>query len=131
MNYSLIRDVFRTNRDHVALVEALRLPVYGKRKPYYVSGLTEGAEYIFHYALSTDLSDSTDHMVIIFSDEKKASSYCKFLESEGVAAVFFPSREYCFFNLTVRNYRKRGLAKGDLHHSRGGTAGHDEPRETT
>ena len=100
MNYSLIRDVFRTNRDHVALVEALRLPAYGKRKPYYVSGLTEGAEYIFHYALASDLADMEYPIVIIFSDEKKASSYSKFLQAEGLSAAFFPSREYCFFNIT-------------------------------
>ncbi len=111
MNYSLLRDIFSGNRDYISLCEALRLPVYGKRKPYYVSGLTESAKYIFHYALSCDIPQDNMPLVIIFPDDKKAAAYSDFLQSEGVRAAFFPSREYCFYNIaSSHNYESDRLS---------------------
>ena len=99
MNYSLLCEIFRKNRDYTALTAALTAPVYGRRKPYYVSGLTAGAEYIFLRCLSEDFAAKTEPPVIVFSDEKQAASFCDFLSSCGISAAYFPPREYCFSNI--------------------------------
>lgn len=99
MNYSLLCDIFRKNCEYTDLTAALTAPVYGRRKPYYVSGLTTGAEYVFLQSLSEDFSDKACPIVLLFADEKRASSFRSFLDSCGISAVYFPSREYCFSNV--------------------------------
>ena len=99
MNYSLLCDIFRKNREYTSLTAVLTAPVYGKRKPYNVSGLTEGAEQVFLQALAEDFSESGFPPIILFPNEKRAASFCEFLKSCGKNAMFFPSREYCFLNI--------------------------------
>lgn len=100
MNYNIICDVFRRNRDYEAVLAALSYPLAGRRKPYYVSGLTQGAEYIFLRSLAEDASSPTEPLVLVFADEKKALGFREFLSSCGVRGAFFPAREYCFNNIT-------------------------------
>ena len=52
MNYRLLCDIFRRNREYTSLTAALTSPAYGKRKPYYVSGLTAGSEHVFLHSLA-------------------------------------------------------------------------------
>ncbi len=99
MNYSLLCDIMRRNREYTALTAALTAPSYGKRKPYNVSGLTVGAEQVFLQALAEDFSDIGFPPIILFPNEKRAVSFCEFLRSCGKRAMYFPSREYCFLNI--------------------------------
>ena len=99
MNYSLLCDIFRKNREYTDLTSALKAPFYGKRKPYYVSGLTTGAENVFLQSLAEDFADTSCPIVLVFADEKRASSFRSFLDSCGTRAAYFPSREYCFSNI--------------------------------
>lgn len=100
MNYKFLCDTFRKNRDYVGLSNALNRPAIGKRKPYYVSGLSNGAEAVFLESLCEDLGSAESPVVLIFADEKKAVRYREFLVSVGVSADYFPAREYCFNNIT-------------------------------
>ena len=52
MNYRLLCDIFRRNREYTSLTAALTSPAYGKRKPYYASGLTAGSEHVFLHSLA-------------------------------------------------------------------------------
>ena len=45
INYHLLTDLFRLNREYTALTAALTAPVWGRRKPFSMSGLSEGAEH--------------------------------------------------------------------------------------
>lgn len=99
MNYRFLCDTFRKNREYIAIREALERPVIGKRKPYYLSGLSDGAETIFLKSLCEDLGNPYSPVVLIFSDEKKAAQYRDFLSSAEISAELFPAREYCFNNV--------------------------------
>ncbi len=100
MNYRILCDIFRKNRDYTALLEILSKKITGKLKPYTVSGLTDGSQTVFLAALSEDLGNRTDPPVLMFADDKKASSFRDFLVSLGIRAAYFPAREYCFSNIT-------------------------------
>ena len=100
MNYKFICDTFRKNRDFAGLCEALNRPVIGKRKPYYVSGLSDGAETVFLKSFCEDFGNVNSPVTLIFADEKKAVNYRNFFLSAGISAEYFPAREYCFNNIT-------------------------------
>ncbi|MBE6541927.1 MAG: transcription-repair coupling factor [Ruminococcaceae bacterium] len=100
MNYALLCDVFRKNRDYSALTLALKNPPYGRRKPYSVSGLTDGSEYIFLTSLAEDFASVKNTPVLVFADDKKAAKFSEFLLSLGLRSAFFPQREYCFSNIS-------------------------------
>lgn len=100
MNYRVLCDIFRRNRDYTALTASLTAPVYGKRKPYTVSGLTDGSQTVFLTSLAEDMGSADSPLVLLFPDERKAASFRDFLLSTGVKAAYFPSREYCFSNIT-------------------------------
>ncbi len=107
MNYRILCDLFRQNRDYSALIDALQARVVGKRKPYTVSGLTEGSRTVFLAALSEDLAkDNGAPTVLLFPDERKAAAYRDFLLSVGIRAAYFPPREYCFSNITSSHERE-------------------------
>lgn len=99
MNYKLLCGEFRKNRDYAALKKALEAPPYGKRKPYYVSGLSEGAERIFFGSFCEDFGSAESPVVLVFPDEKEAVWYRDYLIQLGISADFFPAREYCFNNV--------------------------------
>ncbi len=99
MNYKLLCDLFRRNRDYAALSDALTAPVFGRRKPFFLSGLTDGAEEIFLTAFAEDFASPDAPPVLLFADDRKAAAFRDFLLSVGVRAAHFPTREYCFSNV--------------------------------
>jgi len=100
MNYRVLCDIFRQNRDYTALLDVLSSKITAKRKPYTVSGLTEGSETVFLASLAEDTGNSVSPTVLMFADDKKAASFRDFLLSVGIRAAYFPAREYCFSNIT-------------------------------
>ncbi|MBQ9717269.1 MAG: DEAD/DEAH box helicase, partial [Clostridia bacterium] len=100
MNYKFLCDTFRKNREYTGICEALNRPVIGQRKPYYVSGLSDGAEPLFLKSLCEDFGNAYSPVILIFADEKKAVHYRDFFLSAGISADYFPAREYCFNNVT-------------------------------
>ncbi|MBQ7932319.1 MAG: hypothetical protein IJ334_15060, partial [Clostridia bacterium] len=100
MNYTFLCDVFRKNREYTSLASAMTAKVYEKRKPFYVSGLTDGSEHIFLQCLAADFASPDEPLVILFPEEKKAAQFRDFLLSVGMKAAYFPAREYCFSNIT-------------------------------
>ncbi len=100
MNYQFICDTFRKNRDYAGLCDALNRTVIGKRKPYSVSGLSDGAEPVFLKSLCEDFGNPYSPVILLFADEKKAVRYRDFFLTSGVPADYFPAREYGFNNIT-------------------------------
>lgn len=99
MNYKFLCNTFRKNREYAAVYDALNRQSAGKRKPYYVDGLSDGAETVFLKSVCEDFGNSHSPAVLIFADEKKAVQYRDFLRSDDISAEYFPAREYCFNNV--------------------------------
>jgi len=114
MNYKFLCNTFRKNREYTGICDALNRAVIGKRKPYYVSGLSDGAEPLFLKSLCEDFGNTYSPVILIFADEKKAVHYRDFFLSAGIIADYFPAREYCFNNVTssheYENVRLKVLA---------------------
>ena len=99
IHYPLLCDLFRMNRDYTALCAAVTAPVFGRRKPFAVSGLCDGAEQIFTAAVAADFASSSSPLLLIFPDDKRAAKTRDFLVSLGIRAARYPAREYCFSNI--------------------------------
>lgn len=100
MNYKILYDIFSRSREYTALLKELKAPVFEKRRPTYVSGLTEGSEFVFLTSLAKDMSSKEQPLVFVFPDSKKAASFNDFLCSINIPSAYFPQREYCFSNIT-------------------------------
>lgn len=100
MNYKLLSNLFRQNREYRALISALEEKRRQPRRLCSLSGLTDGAEYIFLKTLAEDTGSTDSPLFLVFADAKRASSYNDFLLSVGLKSAFFPEREYCFSNIT-------------------------------
>jgi len=101
MNYQILKDIFRRSREYDDLVNTLNMPHRGRYKPYYVSGLTEGAERIFLGTFCEDFRDTGDPILLICTDDKTAAGYRNVLQAMGIRAAMYPTREYNFNNMTA------------------------------
>ena len=101
MNYNLLCNIFRCTKEYEALCDNIKAKTYGTRTPISVSGLTDGAEYIFLTCLAKDIGKKGTPLTLVFDDAKKASSFSEFLNSVGLRSVFFPVREYGFLNVAA------------------------------
>jgi len=101
MQYQILKDIFRRNREYENLTAALRQPHRGRYRPYYVSGLSEGAQRIFLGAFCEDFRAAGDPILLICSDDKAAVSYRNSLSAMGLRAAVYPTREYNFNNITA------------------------------
>ena len=75
MNYQILKDIFRRSREYDDLVTVLKQPHRGKHRPYYISGLTEGAERIFLGTFCEDFRDNGDPILLVCADDKTAAGY--------------------------------------------------------
>jgi len=101
MNYQILKEIFRRSREYDDLVNVLKQPHRGKYRPYYVSGLTEGAERIFLGAFCEDFRDTGDPLLLVCTDDKAAAGYRNLLQAMGIHAALYPTREYNFNNMTA------------------------------
>ncbi len=111
MNYQLLTELFRRNRDYKGLVSEVTSPTFGKRKPLAVHGLTDSAEYVMLTALCEDFKEDDTPLTIVFPEEKRARNYKDFLRSLGMNALVYPARDYNFNNMTAsHDYENERLA---------------------
>ncbi len=101
MNYPVLKQIFRRSREYDDLVNVLRQPHRGRYRPYYVSGLTEGAERIFLGTFCEDFRDNGDPILLVCTDDKAAAGYRDVLRAMGIRAALYPTREYNFNNMTA------------------------------
>ncbi len=101
MNYQVLKDIFRRSREYDDLVTVLKQPHRGKHRPYYISGLTEGAERIFLGTFCEDFRDNGDPILLVCADDKTAAGYRDVLLAMGSRAALYPAREYNFNNMTA------------------------------
>ncbi len=99
MNYRILSSLFRENREYKAFLSSLAEKRRVNR-PYSLSGLTDGAEYVFLTTLAEDIGRTDSPLFLVYPDAKRASSFAEFLRSVGIKAEFLPEREYCFSNIT-------------------------------
>jgi len=111
MNYRLLTEIFRRNRDYAGLVSRVVSPPFGKRKPIAVHGLTDSAEIVMLTALCEDFRDDDVPVTVVFPEEKRARNYRDFLRSLGLNALVYPARDYNFNNMTAsHDYENERLA---------------------
>lgn len=111
MNYQLLTEIFRRNREYSSLVSRVEVPPFGKRKPIAVHGLNDSAEHIMLTALCEDFRDDDVPMTLVFAEEKRARSFKDFLLSHGLNALVYPARDYNFNNMTAsHDYENERLA---------------------
>ncbi|MBE6569937.1 MAG: transcription-repair coupling factor [Ruminococcaceae bacterium] len=129
MNIIILQDIFRRSREYTGLVKMLNEPRRGKQRPYYVSGLSEGAEGIFLGAFCRDFSDTGDPILLVCADEKKAAACRGLLENAGLHTAFYPMRDYNFNNMTASHdfENERLIVLSALY---GISTGEYEPAET-
>ncbi|MBR4959615.1 MAG: hypothetical protein IKY52_01820 [Clostridia bacterium] len=101
MNYEILKSIFRRSREYDDLVTVLRQPHRGRYRPYYVSGLTEGAQRIFLGTFCEDFRDCGDPVLLVCTDDKEAAANRNLLQAMGVNAALYPTREYNFNNMTA------------------------------
>ncbi|MBE6599149.1 MAG: transcription-repair coupling factor [Ruminococcaceae bacterium] len=101
MNYHLLTEMFRRNRDYGGLISHLTSPAFGKRNPAAVYGLTDSAEYVMLTAMAEDMRGDDVPVTIVFPEEKRARNYSDFLKSHGIGSMVYPARDYNFNNMTA------------------------------
>ncbi len=130
MNYSFLTSIFRRNREYADLIRAVSAPVWGKRKPFFLSGLSEGAADVFLSALAEDLSTPDGPPVFLFPDDRSAVAFRDFLLSVGIPAAHYPLREYCFSNVAA-SHDAEGARLSVLSALRGLTRAENRPAVIT
>jgi len=101
MNYSVLKNIFRRNKEYADLITAIKQPHRGRYKPWYVNGLTEGAEKIFLGTLLEDLRGNGDPVLLVCTDDKTAANVRDGCLAMGIHSVVYPTREYNFSNMTA------------------------------
>ncbi len=101
MNYTLLMEMFRKNREYVGLRDWVASPLYGKKRPAAVHGLTDSAEMMMLSAFCEDFRDDDMPVLLVFQDEKRARNTREFLTSLGLHGLVYPARDYNFNNMTA------------------------------
>ncbi len=101
MNYGLILSQIRRDREYVNLLESLVSPKSRIKKPKLVSGLAEGADSFFLTALASDLVKAGKKVLLVFPDDREATSAADFLSLCGTEALRYPAKDFNFNNITA------------------------------
>ncbi len=97
-----LTDTIRAERDYPSLTQTLRAALSGTPKPILVSGLCTGAANSFYACVTEDAKRySGKAALILAADEAECLRLRTFFESIGRRALFFPSRELIFHNITA------------------------------
>ena len=95
-------DSIRAERDYAALTKTLAEQLSGAPKPILVSGLSAGAAGSFYASVTEDAKRYSGRGVLILvSDDGEARRMTAFFDSVGMRALFYPSRELVFHNITA------------------------------
>lgn len=102
MNIELLLNRFRRDREYRELFAELdSLPRRdGTYRAISVGGLSEGASELFRLLSTRDLTAAGRSVLLIFPDDKTAEREAVYLTSSGAQAMFFPTRDLNFNNMT-------------------------------
>ena len=102
MSYDVASAILRQNREYRDLSDlALAAGVRGAIRPAVAGGLPETARSVFVLAFAEDVTLSGKPVLILFPDDREAASAAATLAERGVDALFYPSRDYNFNNITT------------------------------
>ena len=102
MSTDLGSAVLRSSREYREFIEALNAPIPRGTAPAAVAGdLSEAAMKTFIVCCARDVTEAGRSALFVFPDDREALRASEHLESLGVSAAFYPSRDYNFNNITV------------------------------
>ncbi len=103
MNNKLILGCMRKSREYRELVEQLVNEARRGRVfcSHVLSGLADGADSVFRCALAEDITASGSCVLFVFPDDRDAAAAAELMSSCGIRALFYPSRDLNFNNMTA------------------------------
>ncbi len=102
MNTQLIMNSVKSDREYSAILKAHKITEKVKLKhPLIVSGIAEGADDIFRCTLTDDLLKNGDCVLLIYPDDMEAGNAADYLNSFGINAFRYPSKDFNFNNMTA------------------------------
>ena len=103
LNNKLILSGIKAHREYSELILGLNTSYKKSRvfRPSLVNGLTEGADDVFRCALADDIIASGSCCLFLYTDDKEASSAADMMNSCGVRALRYPSKDFNFNNMTA------------------------------
>ena len=101
----------RACREYTALTDALAASRRrAVQRPICVNGLCEGAAPLFLTALTSDETDASRRVLLLYSSDRAAADAAMRLSDIDIPAYHFPVRDYQFHNTTAsRDYEHRRL----------------------
>ena len=102
MDLDLGSAILRSSREYREFIgTATAPPSRGAPPPVFVSGLSEAARNVFLIGSARDVTAAGTPALFIFSDDREAERAADEMEALGVEALFYPSKDYNFNNVTV------------------------------
>ena len=102
MSYDVASAILRQNREYRDLSDlAFSAGRRGAIRPAVAGGLPETARSVFVLAFAEDVTLSGKSVLLLFPDDREASTAAAALTERGVDALFYPSRDYNFNNITT------------------------------
>lgn len=103
MNNKLILGCMRKSREYRELAEQLINEARRGRVfcSHVLSGLADGADSVFRCALAEDITASGNCVLFVFPDDRDAVAAAETMSSCGIRALFYPSRDLNFNNMTA------------------------------
>ena len=110
-NPTLLLSTMRACREYTALTDALAASRRrAVQRPICVNGLCEGAAPLFLTALTSDETDASRRVLLLYSSDRAAADAAMRLSDIDIPAYHFPVRDYQFHNTTAsRDYEHRRL----------------------
>ncbi|MBQ1503350.1 MAG: hypothetical protein IIZ35_05035, partial [Clostridia bacterium] len=102
MDLDLGSAILRSSREYREFIgTAGGPPARGAPPPVFVSGLSEAARGVFLVSSARDIIAAGTSALFIFPDDREAQRAADEMTSLGVDALFYPSKDYNFNNVTV------------------------------
>ncbi len=101
MDLDLGSAVLRTGREYREFIKTAS-SFNGRGAPsVFAGGLSDAAKQVFIRSSARDLTRSGLSALFLFPDDREAAKAAEEMESYGINALFYPSRDYNFNNITV------------------------------
>ncbi|MBR7033591.1 MAG: transcription-repair coupling factor [Clostridia bacterium] len=102
MDLDLGSAILRSSREYRELIETVLRPS-GRQTPppVFASGLSEASKRAFLTSSARDLTAAGARALFVFPDDREAERAAEEMTSLGVDALFYPSKDYNFNNVTV------------------------------
>ncbi|MBR3423387.1 MAG: hypothetical protein IKG80_02735, partial [Clostridia bacterium] len=102
MDLDLGSAILRSSREYREFIGTAAAPAArGAPPPVFVSGLSEAARGVFLVSSARDVTAAGTPAMFVFPDDREAERAADEMNSLGIDALFYPSKDYNFNNVTV------------------------------